>query len=156
VRLPYADFELSMRVLLPKDAASNPVDFLDPRVLDEARTEATTKNVQLALPKWDFQSDLAGLADTLQRLGMFEVFTPGADLSALSDADLHVTDVIHRSDITVDEEGTEAAAVSGIAAGVSAVAPDVRMTVDHPFACAVVDEASGAPLFEGVVRDPTV
>ncbi len=63
---------------------------------------------------------------------------------------------IHRADITVDEKGTEAAAVTGIGFAGSGPPPaDATMTVDHPFAFAIVHEPCGAPLFEWVVGDPT-
>ncbi|MGI8985371.1 MAG: serpin family protein [Nocardioidaceae bacterium] len=157
VRLPYAESDMSMWLLLP-DAGTemSPVDLLDPTLLAQAREDATGQDVQLSLPTWDFQSDLP-LAGTLQDMGMRQAFTGAADFSALSSTALFVSDVVHRADITVDEEGTEAAAVTGIAmAEVAAPAlTGVEMTVDRPFAFAIVDDTTGAPLFEGVVHDPT-
>lgn len=157
VRLPYAKSDLSMWVLLPDvDAGVTPVDLLDAEVLTEAGDTATAQDVRLALPSWDFQSDLP-LVETLQDLGMEQAFTPSADFSALTSAPLQVSDVIHRADITVDEEGTEAAAVTGIGMVYSGQIrpPGVELNVDRPFAVAIIDDASGAPVFEGVVHDPT-
>ncbi len=157
VRLPYAESDLSMWVLLPDDGTEvSPVDLLDPSMLAKARDDATGQDVQLSLPTWDFQSDLP-LADTLQDMGMRQAFTAAADFSALSSTPLFVSDVVHRADVTVDEEGTEAAAVTGIAMA-EAAAPalsGVEMRVDRPFAFAIVDDTTGAPLFEGIVHDPT-
>ena len=158
VRLPYAESDLSMWVLLPDNGpGSYPVDLLDPQVLSTARADASLQDVRLSLPSWDFQSDLP-LARTLKDMGMRQAFTRHADFSALSAVALFVSDVVHRADITVDEEGTEAAAVTGIAMDESAaLAPTgIMMTVDRPFAFAVVDDATGTPVFEGVVHDPTV
>ena len=64
--------------------------------------------------------------------------------------------MIHRADVTVHEEGTEAAAVTGIAMRVSAVLPSPKATfvADRPFAFVVLHDATGSPLFEGVVGDP--
>ncbi|MDQ3627834.1 MAG: serpin family protein [Actinomycetota bacterium] len=157
VRLPYAASDLSMWLLLAdSEQAASPVDLLDPEVLAQARDRAAMQDVQLSLPTWDFQSDLP-LADTLQEMGIRQAFAQSADFSALSSTPLSVSDVVHRADITVDEEGTQAAAVTGIAMDESAApAPTgVEMTLDRPFAFAIVDETTDTPLFEGVVHDPT-
>lgn len=155
VRLPYVGDELVMWVLLPAAHVGDPVDLLDPEVIAAAMDQARTQRVDLQLPKWDFQSDLS-LTGTLQGLGMRAPFDADADFSGISPVRLHISDVVHRADITVDETGTEAAAVTGvfIAAG-GPPPPDAVMHVDHPFAFVILHEPTGAPLFEGVVGDPT-
>jgi serpin B len=63
---------------------------------------------------------------------------------------------VHRANITVDEWGTEAAAVTGLAFPSSLPPPpDVTIRADHPFAFAIVDTNTGTPLFIGHVADPT-
>ncbi|MQA64006.1 MAG: hypothetical protein GEU86_21645 [Actinophytocola sp.] len=64
-----------------------------------------------------------------------------------------VSDAIHRANITVDEDGTEAAAVTGIAVATSAIEPEVSIRADHPFAFAIT-HPSGVPLFVGQVANP--
>ncbi|MBA2531643.1 MAG: serpin family protein [Nocardioidaceae bacterium] len=155
VRMPYLGEELAMWVLLPTARDGDPVALLEPAVLTTAMDRARGQRVDLSLPKWDFQSDLP-LNDPLTRMGMSVPFSAMADFSGISPAGLHIDQAVHRAGITVDEKGTEAAAVTGIGFVVSAgPSPDVSMTVDHPFAFAIVHEPSGAPLFEGVVGDPT-
>jgi serpin B len=156
VRLPYVGDELAMWVLLPSAQDADPVGLLDPAVLGSAIEAAVSRRVALSLPKWRVRSDLA-LVDALAQLGMTRPFLDLADFSGISPVRLKIDQVQHRADITVDEEGTEAAAVTGIAmVPVSAPPPpDAVMTVDHPFAFVVVHEPTGAPLFEGVVGDPT-
>jgi len=63
---------------------------------------------------------------------------------------------VHRVTVTVDEWGTEAAAVTGLAFAVSGIdrGSAVTFRADHPFAFAVVHTATGVPLFVGHVADP--
>jgi serpin B len=144
-----------MWVLLPDLAADfSPVDLLAPAVLAEAAATARPRDIHLALPRWDFQTD-EPLNETLQGLGMVTPFSGEADFSAAGDLGF-IDQVIHRADITVDEKGTEAAAVTGIAMEESAVqVPPLAFEADRPFAFAIVDDTTGAPIFEGVVADPT-
>jgi serine protease inhibitor len=155
VRLPYRGGELSMWVLLPDDIA-DPVALLDPAVLARATASATRQAVELSLPKWDFQSDVT-LTDVLPAMGMPRAFSPAAEFGGIADPPLMIDDVVHRADITVDEEGTEAAAVTSIIMRVAMVisSADAVFDADHPFAFAVLHDATGSPLFEGVVGNPT-
>jgi serine protease inhibitor len=155
VRLPYRGGDLSMWVLLPEGGA-NPVGLLSPTVLAEAAEKVAPTRVALALPKWDFQSDLA-LNAALRAMGMPRAFTDVAEFPGVSAEPLKIDQVMHRADITVDEEGTEAAAATGISmVPVAAVMPQVSFDADHPFAFVVLHDATGSPLFEGVVGDPSV
>jgi serine protease inhibitor len=156
VRLPYNGDELSMWVLLP-DGADDPVSLLDPAALAAITRSATPHQVRLALPKWDFQTD-APLTDVLPAMGMPRAFGDAAQFGGISDTPLKIDQVMHRADITVDEKGTEAAAVTGIAMAESGVVPvgdTVTFDADHPFAFVVMHDATRAPLFEGVVGDPS-
>ncbi|HEU0287838.1 MAG TPA: serpin family protein, partial [Nocardioidaceae bacterium] len=155
IRLPYRGGELSMWVLLPDDIA-DPVALLDPAVLARATASATRHDVELSLPKWDFQCD-ATLTDVLPAMGMPKAFSPAAEFGGIADTALMIDDVIHRADITVDEEGTEAAAVTAIIMRVAMAisSADAVFDADRPFAFAVLHDATGSPLFEGVVGNPT-
>jgi len=83
-------------------------------------------------------------------------FEPAADFSAMTHLDLAIWEVIHRANITVDEWGTEAAAVTGGGmAGSVPPEPDIVVLADHPFAFVVRHTATGTPLFIGQVADPT-
>lgn len=155
VRLAYRGGALSMWVLVPRDA-HDPVDLLDPDVLQAARAGEVGAMVRLTLPRWDFRSD-HDLFPALSGLGLMTPFGPEADFGAMSSAGLSIDQVVQRADVTVDEEGTEAAAVTGMAFAVSARVPprDAEIvTADHPFAFAIVHDATTSVLFEGVVGDP--
>jgi serpin B len=86
---------------------------------------------------------------------MTDAFTPAADFSGISPG-LLIDQAIHRATITVTEWGTEAAAVTGLAAMASAeLAPPLTVRADHPFVFSIVHLPTGAPLFVGSVADPT-
>ena len=155
ISLPYVGDELTMRVVVPTRPAA------DTASLATALAAATQPSihdrrcwVDLTLPRWNTATGLP-LVAALGKLGMADVFSPKADLGGIA-AGLSVSDAIHRADITVDERGTEAAAVTGIAVAmaVRAGAP-ITMRADRPFAWAVVHEPTGTPIFTGHVTNPT-
>jgi serpin B len=70
--------------------------------------------------------------------------------------DVAISDAIHRANITVDEWGTEAAAVTGLAFDVSArPAAPLVVRADRPFAFAIMHVPTSTPLFLGQVVDPS-
>jgi serpin B len=87
-------------------------------------------------------------------------FDPGrADLSGIikTSANVFISQVKHKTFAEVNEEGTEAAAVTSVTASVtSAMQPrkPFRMIVDHPFFCAIRDNKTGTLLFIGSITDP--
>jgi serine protease inhibitor len=148
-----------MWVLLPV-GSGQPLDLLAPATMTQVGKAMRPKRVDLSLPRWDFgKDDQIALETVLPRLGMTLPFEPGrADFSGMTDMKkLYIAQAVHRANITVDEDGTEAAAVTGIAIEpVSAKpGPEVTVRADHPFAFAVVHKPTGAPLFIGQVADPT-
>ena len=69
--------------------------------------------------------------------------------------DLLIQGVLHKAYIAVDEEGTEAAAATGIVVGLMAMpAGNVTVNIDHPFLFLITDRSSGTILFVGRVVDP--
>ena len=152
VGLPYAGGDLAMWVLLPTHGTA-PTDLLTPTTLRAVAAGLTDQRITLDLPKWDFGTDV-DLVHALRQLGLEAPFGSGADFSGIAPG-LFITQAVHRANITVDEWGTEAAAVTGIAMATSAqVPPRITVQVDHPFAFVVVDTKTQAPLFEGTVADP--
>lgn len=112
--------------------------------------------VQLTLPKWTLRARVP-LADTLSDLGMATAFdATHADFSGMTRQErLHISAVLHETLISVDEEGTEAAAATAVVAGTLAAPVAVEMTVDRPYLYVIHDMRHGAPLMVGRVDDPT-
>jgi len=121
-------------------------------------TGVRQRPVILALPKWTARKPLS-LKPVLERLGMKQAFVEGeADLSGMDGTrKLFVSDVVHEGFVEVSEEGTEAAAATGVIVATRAmVRPEEPLEVkaDRPFAWAVVERRTGAVLFAGTVTDP--
>jgi serpin B len=159
VRLPYGAGDLAMTLIVP-DGALAPVE----KALGE-RGLATLlggplspAQVTLALPKFKVRTH-AELVDTLRRLGMTDAFDDvRADFGGIADERLVISQVAHEAYISVDENGTEAAAATAVVIGRTStqVGPiRVTVTVDHPFLFAITDAKTGTPLFLGRVADPT-
>jgi serine protease inhibitor len=155
VSLPYAGGDLVMRIVVPTRPAR------DIAALGHALALATytgtpdpVRAVDLTLPRWNTATILP-LVPPLVKLGMPTTFGEHADLTGIAPG-LFVSDAIHRANITVDEKGTEAAAVTGIAIAVSGIAGAVAtVRADRPFAWAIVHAPTGTPMFTGHVVDPT-
>ena len=99
----------------------------------------------LEMPKFklDYHKDLTSV------LGAMGMPIPGAALPAIC-AGCFVTSVVQKTHLEVDEKGTTAAAATGVAVGTALRMPTV---VDHPFALALIDNATDAPIFLGAVGD---
>jgi serpin B len=97
-----------------------------------------------------------GGCNCCQLRGMGPIFEPSGGFSAISsDAQLYVSDVYHKAFIGVDEDGTEAAAATGVVfPTLSLEPPPTPFTVDRPFVFFIQDK-TGIVLFSGQVVDPT-
>jgi len=160
VRIPYAG-DAAMTVVLPDDGRfSEIVGRLSADLLNEIKTAASVKDVQLAMPKFEFRSEFS-LPDALKGLGMVDAFDgANADFSgiaAVPDGNLYISDVIHQAFVSVDETGTEAAAATAVVVRLtSAIGEEsVAMTLDRPFLFIIEHDSTGEILFLGQVTDPS-
>jgi len=94
------------------------------------------------------------LNDVLQKLGLSKAFTNEADFTNLTDEPVSIDQVKHKTFIDVNEEGTEAAAVTSIGVRVTSlpVDPPFEMSVNRPFFYAIQDETTDTILFMGTVN----
>jgi serpin B len=115
------------------------------------------RQVNLSLPRFDIESRTE-LTSLMQALGMNLAFEPGtADFSAMTAQEqLFVGFIVHQANITVDEEGTEAAAATAVGVGVTSAPtdPPVDVVADRPFIFAIRDTVTGCLVFMGRVGDP--
>jgi serine protease inhibitor len=153
VSIPYAGGTLAMWVIVP--TGSTPLaSLLAPSTMSSIAAGLKPTYLALSLPKWKSTTNL-DLGAALQSLGMTAAFSSSADFSGIYPG-LQISKAVHRATITVDEWGTEAAAVTGLAFVASArMAPSIAVNVDHPFAYAIVSVPTHAVVFEGSVADPT-
>ncbi len=153
VELPYVGDELALLVIVPTDLAAFEAS-IDGAGLESITAALKYDEVRLALPKFTHEKPY-DLKPTLTAMGMGELFG-SADLSGIDgEHDLFVQSAVHKAFIEVSEEGTEAAAATGIAVGVTSVpAEPLSITVDRPFIYVLRDTKTNAVLFLGRVVDP--
>jgi serpin B len=159
VRLPYAGERLRMHIFLP-DTNSSPAKVLaglnGETWRDKILPQFTERQGTLALPRFKLNYDVE-LNHPLEALGMRIAFTPAADFSAMAGEPLHISAVKQKSFADVNEEGTEAAAVTTVmmkSLAIMTPAKPFEMIVDRPFLLVIVDDETGSILFMGVVSDP--
>ncbi|MET8697619.1 serpin family protein [Kitasatospora sp. NPDC004723] len=162
VELPYAGSTLAMDLVVPGQGGFAAFrKGLDQPELDRILGALAPRTVDLTLPKFHF--DTANeLTPTLRALGVQAAFGPSADLSGIrgpdGDGRLAISTVVQKATVQVDEQGTVAAAGSGVGVDVMA-APvpinPVELHIDRPFLFLIRDTADGRPLFLGQVTDPS-
>jgi serpin B len=169
VRLPYEVGQLGMVIVLPNEidglaAVDRRLDAAEWAQLVTALGAPTAaKLTDLALPRFRASFD-ANLVGQFRAAGMMRAFDPKrADFSGMtgrpaSQQQLAIGSIVHRAVIEVMEDGTEAAAASAVSmvAGAARHAPEETQVfhVDRPFGFAILDDASGAILFQGRIVDP--
>lgn len=113
--------------------------------------------VQTAMPKFAYDYDIE-MSGALKALGISVPFDEElADFSGLGhspDGNIYISRVLHKAYIAVDEKGTKAGAATAIEAPASDTEGDVYSVVlDRPFVYAIIDDATGLPIFIGAVTD---
>ena len=157
--LPYGNGALAMVVLVPKRAHSVHALLrgLDTATWSRLRGTLAMREVALALPRFRLEWD-GVLNDALASLGMGVAFSPRrADFTRMSpgEEDLFVSRVRQKTFVDVNEERTEAAAVTSVEVMVtSAPPPPAVIRADRPFVFVIHERASGAVLFVGKVMRP--
>jgi len=160
VRLPYGNDAFAMNILLPKEGVDieKVLGSLDGQTWGAITGAMHTQvaHVTLSMPRFSLKENTYELNDVLGKMGMPRAFTSTAQFGALSDFPLFVDKVIQKSYIDVNEEGTEASAVTIIAMTGSSGAPlpppeYVTVVVDRPFLFAITERSTGAILFIGKV-----
>uniref|UniRef100_A0A8C0FYU9 Serpin domain-containing protein n=1 Tax=Chelonoidis abingdonii TaxID=106734 RepID=A0A8C0FYU9_CHEAB len=110
--------------------------------------------VEVSLPQFKIETE-AQLNQHLKALGITDVFSHESDLSGIAEAaDLSVSEAVHKAYIEVNEEGTEAAAATGIGIGVTSVIRRIEFVADHPFLFFIRHQKTECILFFGRFSSP--
>ncbi|MGM9681916.1 MAG: serpin family protein [Eubacteriales bacterium] len=156
----YAGGDYSFVALLPVDGSGTDPDAgladLTGEKLQSLLSCAKREKVIAALPKFSVDFSVL-LNDALIQMGMSDAFnSSAADFSAMSDRDLYIGRVIHKTHITVAEQGTVAGAVTIVEMDEECVDdPDEvvhEITLDRPFVYLIVDNHTNLPIFMGVMN----
>ncbi len=161
VSLPYGNSQMSMYIFLP-NKNSDIKEFLGNLCNKnwlEWMSLFTMTEGDIALPRFKVEYDKS-LKNVLKTIGMEIAFDENrADFTKMTSSqmkgNIYIGDVKHKTFVDVNEEGTEAAAVTSVQMEIKG-APmyEFSMVVDHPFFCSIVDNKTGAILFMGAVVEP--
>jgi serpin B len=153
LNLPYEGDDLSMLVLLPNqpDGLADLEKSLTPEMIEEL--EFNTSEVMVQLPKFKLESSF-NLGKTLVAMGMPLAFSHQADFSGMTGKpNIYIDEVVHKAFVEVNEEGTEAAAATGIIMKTTSMPP--QFIANHPFLFLIRENSTGTILFIGRVMDPS-
>jgi serpin B len=163
ISLPYGDGRISMYVFLPAESSS--LAGFSGNLGEESwngwLASFQRRKGLIVMPRFKVEFS-ASLKNALRKLGMDVAFSPkSADFSGMCpvshDRNVYIDDVLHKTFAEVNEEGTEAAAVTAVVMGVTSSAEMVRpfrMVVDRPFFFAIRDNKTGLILFMGQIVNP--
>lgn len=161
VELAYGASETaSMLVIIPDAGAFQQVEQnLNPAFLAEVQAGLEfTSTLTFQMPRFDTESTL-DLEAALHEMGLTSAFSDAANFSNLSSTPLFLDSAQHKATISIDENGTEAAAVTVLSMGVTSMPPPSScgdtITADRPFIYVIYEHATNSILFMGRVTNPT-
>ncbi len=157
LELPYAGKDLSLVVLLPRktDGLADLEKRLTPKSLAAWTSELRQREIEVYLPKFKTASAFR-LDQVLSSMGMPSAFSDHADFSGMDGKrDLFISAIVHKAFVDVNEEGTEAAAATGVVMSRMAVMVTPTFRADHPFLFLIRDNRTGSVLFLGRIVNPT-
>jgi serine protease inhibitor len=155
VDLPYVGNNFSMLVIMPDPGTFDTfMTALTPTVLSEIIDNLAPEEMLLNLPKFTFTYN-SDMVPILKSFGMTDAFNlSAADFSGIDGSrDLVVADVFHQAFISVYEQGTEAAAATGVVFA-TGPPPSLVLVIDHPYIFIIREKQTGLILFMGKVLSP--
>lgn len=156
IEIPYKGGKTSMVILLPHeiDGLSKLEAALTPSKLSDVLKGLDATIVDLSLPRFRIEYSM-DLKKTLRTMGVKDLFADNAaDLSGIDGKrDLVISAAVHKAFVEVNEEGTEAAAATGMVAMARCAIIGIPFSVDHPFMYFIRSHDPDVILFAGSVRD---
>ena len=156
LEMDYGNHAFSMVVMLPKDGKTtrDVIAAMDGKKWAEAMQSLTLEEIHVFLPRFKAECEYKMHKQILPEMGMKLPFNPElADLSGMADvAGLCISSVIHKTFVQVDEEGTEAAAVTSVGVEVGSNESPFFI-VDRPFIFAIREKSTGVILFVGEIGE---
>ena len=158
LEMDYGNHAFSMVIMLPKDGKTTQdvIATMDGKKWADAIQSLTLKEIHVLLPRFKAECEYPMHEHILPDMGMKLPFNPMlADLSGIADIGafgrLFISSVIHKTFVQVDEEGTEAAAVTSI--DIVGSNESSFFIVDRPFLFAIREKSTGAILFIGEIGE---
>jgi serine protease inhibitor len=161
ISLPYKSQRFGMQIFLPKPNSDLKAlrKQLNLQNWQAWRRNMTMQQGSIRLPRFKIEYETE-LNTVLQKMGMAIAFAPNqANFQNISQIPSHISEVKHKTFVEVNEEGTEAAAVTSIAVRATSAMPNEQapfsMIVNRPFFFAISDRQTGSIIFMGTINDPT-
>lgn len=157
IDIPYADSDFSLMIILPK--SYNDFEKLEKELNYDYYINYILKNeikrVDLFLPKFNIESEF-DLNKALYKMGIHDAFTGKADFSGITDAEkLFISKVVHKANISINEEGTEAAAATAVIMSKTAMfIEEVEFNVNKPFIYILRNTENDCIYFIGKIINP--
>jgi serpin B len=158
IEMLYDIYEMSMVIIMPDEGTFDEFEnALTAAVVENIIGSMTSGKVNLTMPKFEFESDFS-LNNALKAMGMTDAFSDIADFSGITDkTDLIISDVVHKAFVSVDEEGTEAAAATAVIFQETAMPIEINeVNINHSFIFLIRDITTGSILFIGRVINPAM
>lgn len=158
ISIPYSKGRLSFYIFLPKQNSTkgNFSQQFNAENWQQWMTNFKMREGYIQLPRFKMDYEIE-LTNALKALGMGVAFNSSANFTQMSRIPVNINKVKHKTFVEVNEEGTEAAAVTAVGiVTTSAPMPEepFRMIVDRPFYCAIRDNQTGTLLFIGSIVEP--
>src|ERR1041385_1167418 len=150
--LDYRESHIRLYAILPSPGSS-PEQALAKISMQKLKASAEHIELDLRMPRFtlDYKEELT---DVLSGMGMGAAFQSGADFTPMGSPGFFIGGVVHKTRLEVDEEGTTAAAATGVRLAASAVPRVKTLVFNRPFALLLCDTQTNAVLFAGVVYEP--
>nr|ADD24117.1 Leukocyte elastase inhibitor [Lepeophtheirus salmonis] len=158
--LPYKGERITMYLLVPEERFG--LGELEQKVVTDAFNPSTLDKLThpsknpIYLPKFKLES-FHDLGDACKSLGLKDMFDKKSDFSGMAGGpgELYVSKVVQKAIIEINEEGSEAAAASGMVMMMRCAMIPKPLVIDHPFIFIIKDKSTGLVLFSGKVVDPS-
>ena len=157
--LPYGNNLFTMTLMMPGSGETSINDFVQQKLtaenVDYWISQMSKDTTKIAIPKFELEYGIS-MNGVLKSMGMEEAFNEqSANFSNINpESRLFISNVKHKSFVKVDEEGTEAAAVTSVEMGITSNGP-IPLTFDRPFIFMIRERTSNTILFMGKVKNPT-
>jgi serpin B len=159
LEMPYGRTNFTMVVIVPTETLGEFYSSFDPQVWNSITSGLDDVDdfgkLIVQIPKFKFSYEKY-LNQQLKAMGMVDAFSPNqADLSGISDQSIFVSFVKQNTFVEVDEQGTEAAAVTTIGIELTSMPPQpIQFIIDKPFVFAIRERTTNTLLFIGQVVNP--
>ena len=158
VEIPYENNEASLIVILPNDKNQKLSGLVDMVYFNKIYRMLKQEKVELHLPKFKLESEYE-LNSYLQELGLKSAFNSTADFSGITGKkEIHISNVLHKAVMEIDESGTEASAATAVITSRSASVGNntrpILFKADHPFIFLIREKSTGIILFMGNLFEP--